>query len=81
MKLRCYLASLLKIHRPECEHCNIDEAPGREIRKRLEELNLRKQPQNLNTGSREEKVRAIDSQDHEVLSSPPAASVPQKKIV
>ena len=38
VKLRCYLLSLLRIHHPDCEHCNADEMCGDEMRKRLEAL-------------------------------------------
>jgi|HubBroStandDraft_4_1064222.scaffolds.fasta_scaffold23073_2 hypothetical protein len=39
MKLRCYLLSLLRIHRSDCPDCNARETCGDEMRKRLEELN------------------------------------------
>jgi hypothetical protein len=44
VKLRCHLLSLLRIHRPDCEHCNVRETCGAEMRERLEELNRRTQP-------------------------------------
>jgi hypothetical protein len=42
VRLRCYLLSLLRIHRPDCEHCALAKA-GDEMRKRLEDLNWRTQ--------------------------------------
>jgi hypothetical protein len=39
----CYLLALLRIHSPDCEHCNARETSGDEIRKRLEELAWRTQ--------------------------------------
>ena len=44
MNLRCYLSSLLRIHRPYCQRCSAREIYGDEMRKRLEELNWRTQP-------------------------------------
>jgi len=44
VKLRCYLLSLLRIHHPDCDHCNLRETCGEAMRKRLEELNWRNQP-------------------------------------
>ena len=44
----CYLLSLLRIHSPECEHCNPHETRWDEIQKRLEELSGRTQPRSLN---------------------------------
>ena len=37
----CYLLARLRIHSPDCEHCKAREACGREMLKRLEELNWR----------------------------------------
>jgi hypothetical protein len=34
----CYLFSLLRIHSPNCEHCNIHDNSWVEVKKRLEEL-------------------------------------------
>ena len=36
-RLTCYLFSLLRIHSPNCEHCNIHNT-WVEVKKRLEEL-------------------------------------------
>ena len=46
----CYLLSLLRIHRPDCEHCSVRETCGDEMRKRLEDLNWRTQPRSLKNG-------------------------------
>jgi hypothetical protein len=81
VNLSCYLASLLSIHRSDCEHCNTDETSGRAIRKRLEELNSRKQPQSRNNGKKEETVLVFDSQGHEAVTIPCVPSAPQKRIV
>jgi len=37
----CHVLSVLKIHRPDCEHCMARLTCGHELRKRLEELNAR----------------------------------------
>ena len=37
----CYLLARLRIHNPDCEHCNAREVCGSELLKRLEELNWR----------------------------------------
>ena len=50
MSLRCHLSSLLRIHRPDCQHCNAREKYGVEMRKRLEELNWQTQAHSLNHG-------------------------------
>lgn len=44
MKLRgriCHLLARLRIHNPDCEHCNVRLTCGSELLKRLEELNGR----------------------------------------
>src|SRR5260370_42155694 len=43
VKLRCYFLSLLRIHRPDCEHCRAREKCGLEMRERLAELKRRTQ--------------------------------------
>ena len=35
----CYLLSRIKIHNPDCEHCNAHKICWGEMKKRLEELN------------------------------------------
>jgi len=40
----CYVLTLLRIHSPNCKHCNVHETRGDEIRRRLEELSWRTQP-------------------------------------
>ena len=81
MRLRCCLESLLRIHGPNCEHCNTPETWGREIRKRLEELNSRTQPHSLNSEDHEEVERIFDSKAVEGVASPPISLARQKKIV
>lgn len=80
MKLRCYLESLLRMHRPDCARCHPIESSGPDIRKRLEELNLRMQPRSVKNSDHEEVVREFDSKPEEVGASPPV-SAQQKKIV
>jgi hypothetical protein len=81
VKLRCYVESLLRVHRSDCERCNPPETRGPEIRKRLEELNLRMQPRSVHTTDHEDGVRVFDSKADEVVASPPASSAQQKKVV
>ena len=69
MKLRCYLLSLLRIHRSDCEHCNVRETCGYEMRKRLEELNWRTQPYSPNNGDHGEVLEVFDSKPGEVVAS------------
>ena len=59
----CYLLSLLRIHSPDCEHCNARETRGDEMRKRLEELSWRTQPRSrsLKKGDHGEAVEDSDS--------------------
>ena len=73
MSLRCYLLSLLRIHRPDCERCNARERRGDEMRKRLEELSWRTQPRSLDSGDHGQVVEVFDSKPGEVVASPPAA--------
>ena len=73
MKLRCYLLSLLRIHHPDCEHCNVRETRGHEMRKRLEELNWRRQPTVLKKEVHGDAVEVSNSAlPGEVLASPQA---------
>ena len=37
----CYLLARLRIHSPDCEHCNTRQACASDLLKRLEELNWR----------------------------------------
>jgi hypothetical protein len=53
----CYLLSLLRIHSPDCEHCNARETRGDEIQKRLEELSWRMQPRSLALAPKSRGVR------------------------
>jgi hypothetical protein len=57
----CYLLALLRIHSPDCEHCNARETCGDEMRKRLEELSWRTQPRSIENGDRGEVVADPDS--------------------
>jgi collagenase-like PrtC family protease len=81
VKLRCYLESLLKIHRPDCEQCNTPATWGPDIRQRLEELNSRTQQHSLDTGEPEEPARAFDSKPSEGIASQSISLTQQKKIV
>jgi len=70
---RCWMCSLLfllRIHRPDCEHCHVRETCGYEMRKRLEELNWRTQPCLLNNVDHGEVVRVVDSKLSEVMNLP-----------
>lgn len=40
----CRFLSVLRIHNPDCEHCNTGEAAWGEMRQRLEELSWGAQP-------------------------------------
>jgi positive regulator of sigma E activity len=55
MKLRCYLLSLLRIHRSDCQYCNARETCGDEMRKRLEELNWPTHLHSLSNGIKKER--------------------------
>ncbi len=70
MKLKCYLLSLLRIHRPDCEHCKARETCGIEMREWLAELNCRTQPYSLNNEDRGKPVE-VDSKPAEVVAPPP----------
>ena len=69
MNLRCYLLSLLRIHRPDCGLCKARETCGDEMRKRLEELSGRTQPRSLNNEDHGEAVKVFDSKPEVVASS------------
>ena len=57
----CYLLALLRIHSPDCEHCNAREMSGDEMRKRLEELSWRTKPRSLKNDDHGEVVEEPDS--------------------
>jgi len=57
----CYLLALLRIHNPDCEHCNARQMCWGEMRERLEELSMRTQPHSLKNGDQEEVVEVPDS--------------------
>jgi hypothetical protein len=66
VSLRCRLLSLLRVHQPDCQHCNAREKYGVEMRRRLEELNWRTQPHSHNNGDYGE----VDSKPGEVIRTP-----------
>ena len=74
MKLRCSLLSLLRIHHPDCEHCNARGTSGEVMRKRLEELGW--QAHYANNGDHEE----VGSKPSEVKSAPISLKARKKKI-
>ncbi len=76
----CYVLSVLRIHRPHCEHCSAREMRGEEIRKRLEELNWRTQPRSLNQGGHGDVVEVSDSTPRVVAEIPPVSLEQSKKI-
>jgi hypothetical protein len=83
VNLRCYLSSLLRIHRPDCEHCLARETRGDEMRKRLEELNWRTQPGPLKHGDHGAAAEVPDSAPGGFAASPPIslqAKQPKTKI-
>lgn len=57
----CYLLALLRIHSPDCEHCNARETSGDEMRKRLEELSWQTKPRSLKNDDHGEVVEEPDS--------------------
>lgn len=80
VKLRCYLESLLRTHRSDCERCHVSETLGSDIRQRLEELNLRmQQPHSLNDRDQEEVAQVFDSKPNEAVPSQPASLIQRKK--
>ena len=81
MKLRCYLLSLLRIHRPYCGRCNAREIYGDEMRKRLAELNWRTQPNLLKKEVHGEIVEVFDSYPREVAATLPISLVQRVKKV
>ena len=81
VNLRCYLLSLLRIHRPDCELCNAREKYGVEMRKRLEELSWRKRARSPNKGDHVEVVGVLDSKPAEDLASPPVSLAQQRKKI
>ena len=66
----CYLLSILRIHRPDCEHCAARLACGIAIRERLVELNsshaistpvvLVRQDRNMRYGVSAQHIRTFD---------------------
>ncbi len=76
----CYALSVLRIHRPDCEHCGAREMCGDELRKRLEQLNWRTQPRPLNHGDHGKVVEVSDSTPGVVAEIPPVSLEQPKKI-
>lgn len=74
MKLRCYLLSFLKIHKPDCDYCTARETCGLEMRRRLEELNGRTPPSLVRKDSRGEVATVLVAKRREDIGSPPASS-------
>jgi len=66
-----YLLSLLRIHSPDCEHCNARETCWGEMRERLEELSWRMPPLSLKSGDHGEDVGVSDSKLPKRVASPP----------
>lgn len=54
----CYVLSILRIHSPDCAHCNVHEMRWSEMRNRLEELSWRPQPYSLKQADHQELVKA-----------------------
>ena len=79
MKFRCYLLSLLRIHRPDCEHCKAREKCGIEMRERLAELNWRTQPNLLKEEIQREVVEVFDSKPGEVVARTPISLAQQRE--
>ena len=74
----CYLLSLLRIHQPDCEHCNADQTCGEQMRKRLEELARRTPPHSLD--NRERGGEVFDSKVREVVAANSVSPESLKKI-
>jgi hypothetical protein len=77
VQLKCYLLSLLRIHRPDCQRCAREKAGG-EMRKRLEDLNWRTQSPSLNRKDPEDAMETIDSKSSGAIS-PPASGNEQEQ--
>ncbi len=78
LNMKCSLLSLLRLHSPDCERCNVHETHGDAMRERLEELNWRAQPRSLNHGDHE--VMAVfDSEPSEVVASQPTSLKPEQR--
>src|SRR5450432_762644 len=71
---KCYLLSLLRIHRPDCAHCKALEKCGLEMRERLEELNWRTQSYSLYRETEDEVTEVSNSMSGEVGAIPPVLS-------
>jgi len=74
----CSLLSLLRMHHLDCEHCNIVQTCGEQMRRRLEELKWRTQPLSPSDGVHGEVVEVFDSKSGEVVAGTPISLESQK---
>ena len=79
MTLRCYLLSIVRLHSPECERCKAHGILGDEMRKRLEELNWRKQPRSLIHGDNGEVAEVFNSKAPEGAARRPVSVKEQQE--
>lgn len=77
MKLSCYLFSFLRIHHPDCEHCNERDTCGDLMRTRLQELNSWKQPNLVKKEVHAEVVEVSNSEPGE-FEAGPQISLPEQ---
>lgn len=78
MQIQCYLRSIIRIHRPDCQRCAREKAGG-EMRKRLEDLNWRTQPQSPNHKDREDGMEIVDSKSSDAISPPVSGKEEERK--
>ena len=74
VNLRCYLLSLLRMHRPDCKLCKARETCGAEMRKRLEELNWRTHLRSLNNEDHGEVAEVFDPNPGAVVAGTPISA-------
>ena len=79
MTLKCYLLSLLRIHRLDCERCKANEKGGVEMRERLDELNSEPQPHSLNHRDDEEVAGVFDAGPGDVVTRTPISLAQEGK--
>ena len=70
----CYLLSILRIHSPDCVHCNARQTCWDETVRRLNELDPSKH-RTLKGGDQQEKTRARDSESPKLPSRSARAAV------
>jgi hypothetical protein len=80
VNLRCYLLSLLRFHRPNCEACQAREEYGVEMRQRLEELNWRTLPDAHAKGDHG-RVVEFDSEPGAVMCKPVSLMAQQRTTI